>query len=234
MIGFRIPGIVATVGRFARLTALPWRTSATHEAERCVPLPSSPECRTPARDFDERVPSDFGDHVYKRQTALIRHAQRNRGQWSVAVVHRRVDARNGSSARTGPTCPYVSMKEFPVHLLGDPETIELKSAELDVLLTKDDGLTMESTGAKELPGTKGREELEQYHDGHHIASALAWVLSEVLSSSKLRGNAVENHAGTTITIEENSELSVVARFHEWAHSLGSCIGPPQYCGLGAA
>ncbi|WP_157940129.1 hypothetical protein [Arthrobacter ruber] len=126
------------------------------------------------------------------------------------------------------------MKEFPVHLLGDPETIELKSAELDVLLTKDDGLSMESTGAKELPGTKGREELEQYHHGHHIASALAWVLSEVLSSSKLRGNAVENHAGTTITIEENSELSVVARFHEWAHSLGSWIWPPQYCGLGAA
>ncbi|WP_426990564.1 hypothetical protein [Pseudarthrobacter sp. Y6] len=138
--------------------------------------------------------------------------------WTAARLHLSVSA------------PGVSMKEFPVHLLGDAQTAKLRSVELNRLVENKGGRGyLESVDVKDLVHEKGSKELELFHNGHHIASALAWVLSEVLKANKLRANTVEDFARTAITLEEIRRLRVVVEFHAWAHAQSTCIWPAGSC-----
>jgi hypothetical protein len=117
----------------------------------------------------------------------------------------------------------VSMKDFPIHLLGDAKTVQIKQASLERLLSDKSGLDPLPSELVDALSKSGQPELEQFHNGHHLAAAVAWILASVLSSTKMSANTVEDFARTAITPEEIRKLLVISDY-----LLGRTVGDAAY------
>ena len=123
----------------------------------------------------------------------------------------------------------VSMKDFPIHLLGDAKTVQIKQASLERLLADKSGLDPLPGDLVDALSRSGQPELEPLHNGHHLAAAIAWLLASVLSSTKMNANTIEDLARTSITPEETRKLLVLSDLSVWAHNRGCCIWRDNLC-----
>lgn len=126
----------------------------------------------------------------------------------------------------------VSMKDFPIHLLGDAKTVRLQLTALKKLLADKSGLQPLPNELVDALAEPRRPELEPFHNGHHMAAAVAWILSNVLSSTKMNANTVEDFARTAITPAEIRNLLVISELTDWAHSRGNCVWRENLCECG--
>lgn len=60
-------------------------------------------------------------------------------------------------------------------------------------------------------------------NGHHIAKAIAWIVSAILRSEKLKATTIEDLARMGIEKNELENLEVLTDLDEWAHDIGRCI-----------
>jgi hypothetical protein len=123
----------------------------------------------------------------------------------------------------------ISMKDFPISRLGDKPTVQISREALEKLLTDRSGLNPLPVGLRDALTKIEPQELEPLHNGHHLAAALAWLLANLLSATKMSPNTIEDLARTAITRDELRSLLVVSQLADWAHLKGTCVWPHEHC-----
>lgn len=126
----------------------------------------------------------------------------------------------------------VSMKDFPIHLLGDANAIRLRQTSLEKLLAAKTGIKPLPDSLVEALADSKRSDLGSLHNGHHLAAAVAWILSSVLSAAKMSPNTIEDFARTAITSDELKNLFVISQLSRWAHERGECLWSTAQCDCG--
>ncbi|MDP9987824.1 hypothetical protein J2S98_002994 [Arthrobacter oryzae] len=125
--------------------------------------------------------------------------------------------------------PGISMKDFPINRLGDKSTGQVSRSALEKLLIERSGFDPLPDELTQALATPTSEELEPFHNGHHLAAAIAWILANLLASTKMNPNTIEDLARTAITEIELRKLLVVSQLSDWAHQRGTCVWRDCLC-----
>lgn len=125
--------------------------------------------------------------------------------------------------------PGISMKDFPINRLGDKSTGQVSRSALENLLIERSGFNPLPEELTQALATPTSEELEPFHNGHHLAAAVAWILANLLASTKMNPNTIEDLARTAITEIELRKLLVVSQLSDWAHKRGTCVWRDYLC-----
>lgn len=123
----------------------------------------------------------------------------------------------------------VSMKYFPINRMGDKRIGQVNLQALEEVLIERSGLNPLPEELTQVLATPASQELEPLHNGHHLAAAIAWVLANLLASTKMSPNTIEDLARTAITENELRRLLVISQLSDWAHQRGTCVWRDYVC-----
>lgn len=123
----------------------------------------------------------------------------------------------------------VPMRDLPIHALGDKGTGTLSPEATAVEVSKRSRGAISESQVLSLIHSVTSKDLEGMHNGHHLASAMAWASSALLGASKIGSDRIEEMMRTAITFAELLTLACVRELEQWAHNRNACLWRTGLC-----
>jgi hypothetical protein len=120
------------------------------------------------------------------------------------------------------------LADFPISSLANRQTatVSIGAVAREAAQRSRGRLTHEAaTAMLELSFT----DLRDMHNGHHLTQAIAWVISEILDTSKIGRDRVEERLRAVVELDRLLLLASVRDLDQWAHERGKCIWKAGRC-----
>lgn len=123
----------------------------------------------------------------------------------------------------------VPMRDFPVHALANRLTGTTSVAATATEISRRTRGSIASARAEMLISSISPDDLRGIHNGHHLASAIAWASSMLLGGPKVESERIEELIRATVTMSELLTLACVRELDSWAHSRSACLWTAGSC-----
>lgn len=121
------------------------------------------------------------------------------------------------------------LADFPINSLASRQeaSISIRAVAREAAKRSKGRLTDEEATA--LLGSSSDVELQGVHNGHHLTAAMAWVASEILDTSKIGRDRVEERLRAAVELDRLLLLASFQDLDAWAHERGKCMWKLDKC-----
>ncbi|WAJ33811.1 hypothetical protein OUO20_01960 [Arthrobacter sp. FX8] len=121
------------------------------------------------------------------------------------------------------------LKDFPINSLASQKTatVSVSAVAKEAARRSRGQLTEEE--ARELIESLSATDLERVHNGHHLTGAIAWITSEMLDSSKISRDRVEERLRAAVDLNGLLLLASIQDLDSWAHRHRKCMWKSGHC-----
>jgi hypothetical protein len=121
------------------------------------------------------------------------------------------------------------LSDFPIHSLANRQTATVSVAAVAREAANRSGARLTAEEATRLVTSSAAADLTGIHNGHHLTAAIAWVISEVLDTSKVGRDRVEERLRAALELDKLLMLASVRDLDRWAHERGRCMWRLDRC-----
>lgn len=168
------------------------------------------------RILETALLSRAGERPQRRLTELRCNSWRELiyGLVSPWTALRIATSRDGSS---------VPLRDFPVHSLASRQTGTTSVEAAATEVSKRTRGEISTAKAAAMISAVSLEDMRGIHNGHHLASAIAWASSMLLSGPKVGSDRIEELIRATVTLSDLLTLKCVRELEFWAHDRKACM-----------